>query len=414
MIMMTVQQTAKKWDTSPRNVQALCKRGRVPGAVRIGRDWMIPADTPRPIDGRSKEAKKAGISANTLPLIRKSPFLDMTDLYNAPGTADRCIENLSFHPEAQALFAAQIAYSRGHIDQVYRHAQYFLNSHSGFYAVISGGMLLSLCAMWKGDAQMWYQARRHIYEAPCKDGIDRDIVSLALASTDSAIRSTKDFPDWFIHGCFDNLPRDSHPAARVYYIKYLLIHIQELAIGHMTQDGLPGMGLMKTLPYAIEPMISQMVVDQVILAEIYLRILCSIAYHHSGEDARAVIHLDKAIALCLADGLYAPLVEYRRQLGPFLDDRLALIDPEALKKVKLLHKQYHAGWTKLHNAVLNKSVQISLSSRERQVARLASFGMSDRQIAMQLHLSESSIKAAIKSAKNKTGVNSRTDLAIYI
>lgn len=412
---ITVQEAADRWGLSIRYVQAMCKSGKIPGAERFGLNWMIPADAKRPLDGRSKAGKAAKADPDAhRPLIRKTPFLDMTDLYSTPGSADQCIEGLAYHSEAQALFAAEIAYNRGQIGEVYEHANYFLKNHSGFYAILSGGLLLSRCAMWKGDLQMWHKARKHILEAPCKDDTDRDIVALALASADIAIRNALDFPDWFARGCFDNLPRDSHPAARVYYIKHLLIAAQELALGNLEQEGIFGLGLMRTLPYIMEPMISQMVVDRMVMAEIYLRLMTAVAYHQCGEETLGALHLDKAIRLCLADGLYAPMVEYRRQLGSFLDDRLALVDPEALKKVKELHKQMHMGWTKLHNAVMNKSVQVSLSNREREVARLASFGMSDRQIAARLHLSESSIKAAIRTAKNKTGVDNRSELALYI
>lgn len=410
-----VDEAAEKWNISTRRTQDLCRMGKVPGAKRFGTNWMIPSDAERPVDGRSKTGRAAKEAAQAdYPLIRKSPFLDMTDLYTTPGEADKVIAALSDHPEAQALFAAEIAYSRGQIDKVYQQANYFLENHTGFYAILAGGLLLSLCAMWKGDQRMWYKARQHILEAPCKNDVDRDVISLTLASADSAIRNTDDFPEWFTRGCFDNLPRDAHPAARVYYIKHLLIYGQEIAMGKMEMNGVSGLGLMKILPYILEPMISQMVADKVVMAEIYLRLLIAIVYHQCGDDVRGANHLDKAIRLCLADGLYGPLAEHRRQLGPFLDDRLAMIDPEALKKVKELHKQLHVGWTKLHNAVLNRSVQISLSNREREVARLASFGMSDRQIAAQLHLSESSVKAAIRTSKNKTGVNSRAELATYI
>ena len=54
-----------------------------------------------------------------------------------------------------------------------------------------------------------------------------------------------------------------------------------------------------------------------------------------------------------------------------------LVSPEAAKKVKDLHKQHMEGWTKLHNIILNNSVAISLSAREREVARLVAFGLSD-------------------------------------
>ena len=376
---------------------------------------MIPADARRPPDGRTKAARASKEDSDPpQPLLRKTPFLDMTDLYRIPGSADRVIASLADFPESQQLFAAEIAFSRCDIDKVYRQANYFLDNHTGFYAIISGGLLLSLCAMWKGDAQMWYKAKRHILEAPCKDDTDREIVSLALASADSAIRNSNEFPEWFKQGRFHNLPRDAHPAAQVYYARHLLISAQELAAGNAQWEGVSGFALLRIMPYVVEPMISQMDADNMIIPQIYLRILVSIAYHQYGNDAIAAEHLDKAITLCLADGLYGPLVEHRRQLGLFLDDRLALIDPEALKKVKDLHKQLHAGWTKLHNAVLNRSVHLSLSIREREVARLASFGLSDRQIAQQLHLSESSVKAAIRGTKNKTGVNSRKELAVFI
>lgn len=410
--MLTVQQTAEKWNMSIRGVQNLCKLGKITGAVRFGASWMIPADAQRPADKRRKEVKEN--EAEPRPLIRKSPFLDMTDLYNTPGTADECIEALSFHPEAQALFAAEIAYSRGEIDKVYEYANYFLKNHSGFYAVVSSGMLLSLCAMWKGDLQMWQRAKKHIFEAPCKDDTARDIVTLSLAAADSAIRETKDFPEWFKHGCFDNLPADAHPAARVYYIKYLFIAAQELALDNIRLDGVYGLGLMKTLPYIMEPMITQMVTDKIVMSEIYLRLLCGIAYHQSGDDERAALHIDKAIALALPDKLFGPLVEHRRQLGLFLDERLALADAEALKRVKDLHKQLHAGWTLLHNAVLENNVSASLTVREREIARLAAFGLSNVEIAKQLSLSVHTVNALIIQAKNKTGAENRLDLGAYI
>lgn len=415
MNMMSVEQIAKNWNLSVRTVQHLCKTGKIPGAVYFGKSWMIPSDAVRPADRRKKAAKPDELPPTEVrPLVRKTPFLTMTDLYHAPGTADRCAENLAYHPEAQTLFTAQIAYCRGEIDEVYRYANYFLESHSGYYAVLSGGILLALCAIWKGDLQMWNKAKNHMYEAPCKDEVDRDIVSLAISSIGSAIRNAVDFPEWFTRGCFDNLPRDAHPAARVYYIKNMLITAQEVAFGNVEMEGVRGLSLMKTLPFIMEPMISQMVVDNIIMAEINLRLLCAVAYHQTGDDIRGGVHLDKAIHLCLADGLYGPLVEYRRQLGLFLDDHLAAMDPDALKTVKTMYKQYHTGWTKLHNAVSEKKVQTSLTIREREVARFAAYGLSNSAIAKQLSLSEHTVISLINSAKNKTQAENRSDLGLYI
>ena len=405
MELISVKQAAQKWGVSTRRVQDLCKRGQIPGARLWERTWMLPSDAPYPAKGECLQ-KQA--------MPRKTPFLTMTDLYHMPGTLDDAAELLSGHPEARALLEAQTAYSRGDIGAVYDRAQYFLSSQSGFYATIGGGMLLALCAMWRGDLELWRKAKMHICQAPCANDTDRSILALSLAATDLAIRDMVDFPEWFRKGQFSRLPADSHPAAKVYYVKFLIIYVQELAMNKYGREGMTGMALMKVLPHIIEPFIAQAEVDRTVMAELYLRLLCAVACQNGGDRERAVYHTDKAIALALPDRLLGPLAEYRRLLGYLLDDRLALVDPAALRDLKELHKRLHQGWVKLHNSVLERSVSASLSVREREVAQLAAFGCSDGEIAERLGLSKSTVKSLISMAKNKTGASKRTELVAYI
>lgn len=409
---ITAQQAAEKWNISVRRVQDYCRNGKIPGAERLGSNWLIPEDSLRPADGRRKAAKLE--AQKDIPMPRKSAFLYMTDLYSVPGTADECVLSLSGHPEAQALLAAEIAYGRGEIDKVYKYAQYILKKRSGFYAVIAGGVLLAQCALWAGDINMWQLARKHIYEAPAKNSMDRDIISLSLAVVDSAIRSTQDFPKWFRMGNFENLPADAHHAAKVYYAKLLVVSAQQLALGEIKLADVRGLGLMRCVPYIVEPMISSAVNDKIVVEEIYLRLLCAIAYNQTGNTERAEYHVDKAINYCLKDDLYGPLVEYRRQLGVMLDNRITAADPNALKTVKEMYKRMHRGWTTIHNAMLERTVSVALTIREREIARLAVFGLTDKQIAKQLNITESAVKNLLKSAMVKTETEERGDLAFYI
>jgi hypothetical protein len=45
---VTVGVMAKRWDLSERQVQKLCREGRIPEAVQFGRSWAIPQDTAKP------------------------------------------------------------------------------------------------------------------------------------------------------------------------------------------------------------------------------------------------------------------------------------------------------------------------------------------------------------------------------
>jgi hypothetical protein len=56
--LMTTNEAAELWGITPRRVQVLCDKGKVNGAVRMGRTWIIPRGTPKPIDGRTKAAKQ--------------------------------------------------------------------------------------------------------------------------------------------------------------------------------------------------------------------------------------------------------------------------------------------------------------------------------------------------------------------
>ena len=45
---ITVQEAADKWGITPRQVQILCKNGRIDGAARLSRIWIIPESAEKP------------------------------------------------------------------------------------------------------------------------------------------------------------------------------------------------------------------------------------------------------------------------------------------------------------------------------------------------------------------------------
>ena len=409
---LKIEEAAAQWGISSRRIQTLCAQGKVQGAVRFGRAWMIPKTTPKPADGRTKAAREQKFTTD-MPMPRKTPCLHLTDLYNAPGCAEQAVEKLSDNYEAQTLLAAEIAYSRGQIDKVYDSASYLLEKHSGFYAVLSGGMLLAQCAIWRGDLHMWRRAKIHISEANAKDDREREIITLALCAVDSMLYHVKEFPEWFKIGCFEMLHRDSLPAAKVYYAKYLYAAAHGIAAKTVELEGVSGLALMALLPGTIEPMISQTMADNVVIAEIYLRLTCAVTYHFTKNTAQAIRHIDRAIALALPDKFYGILTEYCRTLGGLLEQRLRAADEEAWAEVSRLYKCYLENWSKLGSQITGRQVIASLSKQQREVARLAAFKLSDAEIAGRLHMSVSGVKQAIRAIKQRSGLE-RDDFAAIL
>lgn len=51
---MTTKDASAKWDISERRINVLCKEGRIPGAYKENKKWVIPADAVKPADKRLK------------------------------------------------------------------------------------------------------------------------------------------------------------------------------------------------------------------------------------------------------------------------------------------------------------------------------------------------------------------------
>ena len=73
---LKIDDVAAAWGISSRRLQTLCAEGKIEGAIRFGRAWMIPRTARKPIDGRTRASRQ--MQANTqktdMPMPRKTPF----------------------------------------------------------------------------------------------------------------------------------------------------------------------------------------------------------------------------------------------------------------------------------------------------------------------------------------------------
>ena len=59
MNFLSVAEVAKLWSMSERSVRNYCAEGRIPGAILVGKTWMIPSDAAKPNrKARTSNSKK--------------------------------------------------------------------------------------------------------------------------------------------------------------------------------------------------------------------------------------------------------------------------------------------------------------------------------------------------------------------
>ena len=69
--MKSSEQFAIEWNLSKRTINDLCNKGKIPGAIKEGRKWLIPDDAVRPVDKRvssGKYSKKKAANNKSLPI----------------------------------------------------------------------------------------------------------------------------------------------------------------------------------------------------------------------------------------------------------------------------------------------------------------------------------------------------------
>ena len=54
---LTTVEMSEEWNISSRRISLLCSEGRIEGAVKKGKTWLIPKNTKKPNDARLRVNK---------------------------------------------------------------------------------------------------------------------------------------------------------------------------------------------------------------------------------------------------------------------------------------------------------------------------------------------------------------------
>ena len=107
-------------------------------------------------------------------------------------------------------------------------------------------------------------------------------------------------------------------------------------------------------------------------------------------------------------------MDYMRTLDRLLLDRLTLADDKAADIVKNMYKKYIVNWAKISGAVRNRTVASNLTMREREVAKLSAFGLTVKEIAQRMGVSDSTVKQTMFNVIQKTGIKDRSEFAAIL
>ena len=204
---LSVEAYAKSQGIHPRTVQRRCQAGLIPGARKLGNNWLIPQEA------ESATSDHHGLE-NPLPATHYLTF--------ASGQADNQLESLpknAAHQLAQGLFA----YYRCEYDKALLAFDRLVPTDEDYLV----GKLFSLyAAISQGDFEGYRRIRPLFYTLQGKvdQSSDRDqVMECFQANIHVSISVLHNLPDWLKKGDLAALPSSMRDLAWYTYIKYLQV-----------------------------------------------------------------------------------------------------------------------------------------------------------------------------------------------
>ena len=378
----TAAQAAEEWGLTIRRVQTLCIKGRVPGAWKHGRQWMIPRGTQKPEDLRQQKD-----TAKYLPGILLTDYITF-------GSIKKGLIPDSIHDEKlRAQYKAEIAYFCGDLDEA---EKLFQNVKPEDPSYICACTIAGIAAIARGDSEGYHRTQTALRKI-LKGGNEqtRLLVEIAKATTEMSMFLSDKAPDWILTGMMDDIPNDCRLHAIYLRVRYLQSQYKYEEMFAAAQTALTMLGTERGP----------------VIMDIYLRLCCAAALVQLGRTEEAERWLTKALEIGIPRGIISPFAEFNTILEGMMDKLLHSRYPEYVKPITEYWKQSSRNWTMFHNKFSEDEIALMLTAREIQIAFKASKGIPNADIAGEFSISVGRVKNILSEIYTKVGVSSRIELA---
>ena len=389
----TVRQAARRLGVTERTIQLWAKTGRIVGARKVGRDWMIPVEASDEEEDDPTEAMTPTDPADVAePEPAVTAHIPMPLLSSAfePGTCLAMIEAMD-DPDARGIAMAEYDYFRGQHDEALRAAAPYLGHCDK--ALSLSAVLISCYA----DAAVGrFEAARQVLGMIGAAQPDDDALTYAMRLVIETLFHLPSAP-----GSASLPSLSALPEGMRLFVCYAMAHRAYLDGNYERSLGLAEAALaLGSHEYPI--------------ASIYLKLIAAINLMNVRrvDEARRVFM--SAWQQACPDGLIEGFGEHHGLLQGLVESCLRRDDPVNYERVIEITYKFSAGWRRIHNPKTNELVADNLTTMEFTIAMLVSRGWSYQEIAQHLDVSVSYVKKLITMTYEKLNITSRRELRQYM
>ncbi len=385
---ISASEAARRWGVAPRAVQRYCASGKIEGAKKYGRAWMLPEDAERPPDNRKKAEE---------PPPQPYPGLFLMENLCLDGRSPEEIAAELPDDESRREFFWEFALIQGKTKasmdicgQMPRNTRFRITVlHGRNIAAIRGGRYHALCRSM--------HALNSLRKEQCASPLALSCIDLAEAVVYASVYAPDHCPRWLQEGDFSHLPEDAKPFALYLYTLYLngteqlqrMLGVTEAALAHPSRRGFT-------------------------VSELYLRIMRVNALVALDRREQARELLAHALETAIPYGLLSPFSEQLATMRGLLEEVARRRFPEAYKQIRKGWKEVFTGWTEIRNRILDTENTKLLTAREYQIALLLVDGKSCKEIAQSMNTTPAGINYSLQIMREKLGVKKSRDIVPFV
>ncbi len=398
----TVQEAAERLGVTVRAVQKWAAAGRMPGAEKFGKSWLIPKDAVVIESAAAKQEQKQTADTDAPAACRPSPPRVIMPLLNSDYPVGGCLEYIKTMPDPddRNIALAEYYYFSGRAEECARTVEPYLNSRDPALH-FSSNLLYIFANLAGGHSQLSRFAMRNLQEQT-----RRELTSDSSRPFRAAGIFTATAASVFLHIPVPPIPPleeyiSDLPAGLKLWACYVLAHKAYLEKEYARSLAVADMGL-------------ALIRNASSIAEIYVHIVAAMALVNMKRVEDAKNRIDFAWKLAKPDDLLEPFGEHHGLLQGMIEIYFKKDHPKDFKRIIDITYAFSAGWRVIHNSVTNHDVADNLSTMEFTIAMLLTRNWSYKEIAGYLQISERNISGKISDVYSKLGVADKAELAKFM
>ncbi|MBQ7836198.1 MAG: helix-turn-helix domain-containing protein [Clostridia bacterium] len=392
MIYESVQKAAERLGVSPRAVQKRAAQGKIPGAVKEGRDWRIPVSDISTAESSDTAEKKS------VPEAYRTT-MHLLDSTHAPGDCLKHIYKIDDKDDRNVALGQYYFFS-GESQKAVEILEPYLGS-SDVALKYSASFFSMFSYVTTGQLHLAKYAMNSLY-----DQVKAGLHPLAPPELKAVCVFTGTACSVMFH-----LPTPPLPPLEE-HVKYLNGGIKYWACYVLAHKAYNEKNYERCV--AIADIALAMQSKQYVITSIYLHIVAAMGLINLKRVEDAKKHIMDAWSIAEPDNIVCPFGEHHPLLQGLIEVCFKKERPEEYDKMISIAQSFRSNWSKMGADSYDSEAANQLTATEFTVAMLYNRNWSAQEIAAHMNLSEHTVRGYIKNIYAKLSIKDKNGLKKYM